>query len=178
MPKFAYSLLKFGVILMFIVGWYAWTGKRSEDRRAETSERRQSFQDNLNDPSAPPVLSSTMLDPDWSIRKWLAVGQKSSDCAMADEMMDQNATVKIVTRRRGATSRYYLSDYVSSCQNFSDRMFFEIVEPQADKWCQFRQDSDRLEQLCDEWTDNKDLYLQSLRSAASPTIERYQLFIE
>ena len=95
---------------------------------------------------------------------------------MADEMMDQNATIKVVSRR-GAQRRYYLSDYVSSCQNFSDRMFFEIVEPQADKWCQFRQDSGRLEQLCDEWTENKELYLQNLRSAASPTIERYRLFI-
>ncbi len=95
---------------------------------------------------------------------------------MADEMMDQNATVKVISRR-GAQRRYYLSDYVSSCQNFYERMFFEIVGPQADKWCQFREDSVRLKQLCDEWTENREAYLQSLRSATGPTIERYRLFI-
>lgn len=175
MSKFATFVLKTGAILLLLLGWYAWVDARGEDRRAEANERRQALKDNLNDPSAPPVLSSTMLDPDWSIRQWLAVGKKSSDCVMADEMMDKNATVKVVSRR-GSQRRYYLSDYVSSCQNFSGRMFFEIVEPQADKWCQFRQDSLRLEQLCNEWTQNKDLYLQSLRATASPTIERYRLF--
>ena len=157
MTKFARSMLTGGVILLLLLGWYAWMDARGEARRSQTNEKRQALQDNLNDPSAPPVLSNTMLDPDWSIRQWLAVGRKSSDCAMADEMMDQNATIKVVSRR-GAQRRYYLSDYVSSCQNFSDRMFFEIVEPQADKWCQFRQDSGRLEQLRDEWTENKELY--------------------
>ena len=178
MLRFMRSLLKLVFIPLVLVGWYAWMDARADERRAQTLEKNQATQDNLNDPSAPPVLSSTMQNPDWSVKQWLAVGRKSSDCVMADEMMDRNATVRVVTNRRGGQKRYYLSDYVSSCENFFERMFFEIVEPQADKWCKFRQDSVRLEELCTEWTDNKDIYLQSLEAAARPTIERYRLFIE
>ena len=58
-------------------------------------------EENTNDPSAPPIISSTMRDPSWSIRYWLDVDKKSSDCVMADEIMDKGGNVKIL-RKRGA----------------------------------------------------------------------------
>ena len=176
MLKLALSSLKTVIILLFVAGWAFWVGAPNEDRNAQARASLEAMQDNLNDPTAPPILSDRMLDPDWSIRQWLSVGRKSSDCVMADEMMDNNATAKVVTRR-GSSRTYYLSDYMSSCQNFSERMYFEIVAPRAEKWCQFRDHTPRIEELCAEWTENKEFYLQSLRAAARPTVERYRLFI-
>lgn len=176
MPKFALSLLKIGIVLAFVVGWGFWIAAPNGSRQAEAQASLQAMRDNLNDPTAPPILSSRMLKPDWSIGKWLAIGKLSSDCVMANEMMDKNATVKTV-KRKGVTRRYYLSDYVSSCQNSLERLYFDIVTPRAEKWCQFRQHTARLEQLCKEWTENHEMYLQSIRAAARPTLERYRLFM-
>jgi hypothetical protein len=167
-------MLKIAIIFLFLVGWVFWIETPNDERRAETLASLQAMQDNLNDPTAPPILSSRMLKPDWSIRYWLGIGKKNSDCVMADEMMDNNATVKYVTRR--STKAYYLSDYMSSCQNSREQRYFEVVKPKAEKWCQFRHETARLEEICTEWTENKEFYLQNLRAAAGPTIERYRLF--
>lgn len=176
MTKFALSLLKLVIVLTFVAAWAFWIAQPNDERRAQAEASLQAIQDNLNDPNAPPILSSRMLQPDWSIGKWLGLGKLSSDCVMANEMMDKNATVKIVTRR-GSSRKYYLSDYVSSCQNMGERMFFETVKPRAEKWCQFRSHTARLEQLCTEWTENNEKYLQSLRAAVAPTVERYRVFM-
>ncbi len=168
-------LVKVAAALICLAGWYHWIDTSGEKRRTEASQSRQAIQDNLNDPDAAPILSQTMQNPDWTIGKWLAVGRKSSDCIMADEMMDKNATAKIV-KRRGASKTYYLSDYIASCDSFSTRMYFEIVTPRAEKWCQFRKTTARLDTLCTEWTENKDRYWQNLQAAKQPTLERYRIF--
>lgn len=169
-------LLKVAAALICLAGWYHWIDTSGEKRRTQASQSRQAIQDNLNDPDAAPILSNRMLSSDWSIGKWLAIGKKSSDCIMADEMMDKNATVKIV-KRGGRTTRHYLSDYIASCDSFSTRMYFETVTPRAEKWCQFRQTTSRLETLCTEWIDNKDRYLHSLKAAKAPTVARYRQFM-
>lgn len=169
--------MRYILIVLLVIGWIGGVILWSDNRRNETIENNEQRKRDLADPSVPPVLSDIQADPSWSIRKWLSVDEKSSDCEMADEMMDNNATVKTIRRRRGSVREYYLADYISSCQNFSGKMFHEIVEPQANKWCLYRKSNQRFEELCGEWLNNKDLYLAELRANAEPTLERYRAFV-
>ncbi|ECN0920297.1 hypothetical protein AAHT98_27300 (plasmid) [Klebsiella pneumoniae] len=129
-------------------------------------------EENTNDPSAPPIISSTMRDPSWSIRYWLDVDKKSSDCVMADEIMDKGGNVKILRKRGAVIKEYYLADYISSCKNRINRSL-EMVDKRAKKWCDFKNTDHRLQELCTEWTNNKDIYLATIHKIDDPTLYRY-----
>ncbi len=135
------------------------------------------FEKDLRNPSVPPTLSDIQQDPDWSIRRWIGVGIENRDCKMADEMMDQNATIKTMRRRR-MVREYHLVDYIAGCRDSNAGMIRDIVEPQAKKWCQYRNTSPRLDELCNEWLEKTPKYLEAIRAMAEPTLKRYESFCE
>lgn len=167
--KISGGLILFVVLVLWLLGVYVYT----EYQHNATEQSLVKSAANLNDPLAPPIISERMRDPSWSIRYWLDVDKKSSDCTMADEIMDKGGNVKILTKRGSEVRRYYLSDYISSCQNRIKRSL-EMVERPAQKWCKFKDKDPRLAELCTEWSNNKETYLTTIKRNDSPTLERYK----
>jgi hypothetical protein len=165
------SLLILGFIAAWLAGWVYYADIKNE----ATRQRNEQYARDMKDMSVPPVLSDRQTDPSWTIAYWLSVGEKSSDCVTADDYMDRNAISKTVTRN-GNSKTYYLKDYVESCQNRIPRNM-EMVEPATRKWCAYRQTNLRLETLCREWEQNKDIYLARFRASDEPTLSRYRAFI-
>lgn len=130
----------------------------------------------LNDLSVPPILNSRMADPSWSIRYWMGVDNKDSDCVQANELMDNNATSKTSSGRRGGRRTHYLEDYINSCRNRISRIL-HYVQPNVKKWCAYRHTSARLETLCREWEQNGSDYIARIRNLDEPTLSRYARFI-
>lgn len=163
-------------VIVLLVALGLWVGGIvywSETANKGNSKRHEEFKANLLDPNAIPVLSRTQRSPEWSIGKWLGVGEMPSDCEMADEMMDANIAVKLV-RRRGSFREYHLVDYVSSCRDGRERMIAEVIIPQVEKWCAFRSSDPMLAKHCDEWQTNGDTYRETIRAKIAPILARYK----
>ncbi|EOY8186142.1 hypothetical protein [Hafnia paralvei] len=158
-----------GVGIAFLLGYY----KYIEFERNETAKSVAQYEKNMNDPNSPPVLSERMRDPSWNIAYWIDVDRKSSDCIMADEIMDAGGNVKVSYKRGAETSRHYLSEYISSCSNRVNRTIEQVERP-ARKWCAFKNNDPRLAQLCSEWSNNKNIYLNKIKQLDAPTLNRYE----
>lgn len=135
----------------------------------------KAFNDALKDPGKPPVLSAVQRDPKWNIGVFLGAGKKSYDCVSADDLMDQNAISKTVTRR-GRSRTVYTEDYVKSCRSTFDSMV-GVLRPQALKWCAYRSTDARLEALCQEWETKLPEYRARYDAANGPTLRRYEAFM-
>lgn len=170
-------MLKRLAALAFIIAWIAAVLLWSEWHTARTAEKNAQFARNLADPNVAPILSDIQADPSWTIRKWLTVDDQNSDCAAANEMMDRGATEKQLTKRGVVVRTYKLSDYVHSCETFASTMMVDVVDPQAKKWCAFRKSGTRFEQLCNEWTRNRSVYLVRAKAQSKPTVERYRQMV-
>ena len=163
------SFIGLTLIMACIAGVVTWASNDGEVTKARVAQSEA----DLKDPSKPPVLSKTMRDPTWSIKGWLSIGTKDGDCVFADEIMDEGGNVKILKKGGAETRRYYLADYIDSCER---RQHLEFAAPAAEKWCAFRSTDDRLDQLCSEWMNNKDQYVREIQRTDAPTLERYRTY--
>jgi hypothetical protein len=164
--------LIFVLICLAISGTVIAWSTYGPNSNAAIQKRLDRHAGDLADPNVPPELSDRMRDPSWTIKYWMGVGGKQSDCDQANEMMDKRAYARQTTKRGVVQHIYYLSDYVSSCGNTVTRAL-SYVEPEAKKWCQYRKSDSRFETLCTEWEQNKDSYVAELHAATQPTVDRY-----
>lgn len=151
-----------------VIAWTTYGPGSNAANRKWLAEHEKS----VSDPTVPPELSDRMRDPSWTIKYWMGVGVRQSDCDVANEMMDKHAYARQTTKRGSVLHTYYLSDYVSSCASTVTRIL-SYVEPQARKWCQYRDSDPRFKTLCAEWEQNKDNYIAELRASTQPTVDRY-----
>lgn len=154
------------------VGGVIFFANRDNELAAASNAARER---DLADMSIPPVLSPLQKQPDWTVRQWMGIGEKDSDCTRADEMMDKNISQEIRIRR-GRRTVVDLGELVSSCRNRPQRLI-EMVDPQARKWCAYRTSDPRLDQLCQEWTSNRESYLAEIARTDGPMISRYDAII-
>lgn len=123
--------------------------------------------------SIQPVLSKEMRDPSWSIRHWISADKMNMDCKIAHEYMDQGILSKTTSRRRsGAGTTHTIFEYLRSCKNWA-KTASDIVSPQAKKWCHYRKNESRLDQLCSEWEGNKDVYIKTIENQYKETEIRF-----
>ncbi|QGM44414.1 hypothetical protein [Methylocystis heyeri] len=161
--------------LVFLGIWIAGVIFYANMDREAIGRSNEKYEREINDLSVPPTLGARIEDPSWSIAYWISADKKDADCVTADEYMDHNAESKTVTQR-GHTKTYYLSEYIDSCRNRVKRAL-EQVTPPVRKWCAYRHTSPRLETLCHEWEQNKDIYISRMNKLDGPTLARYAAFI-
>ena len=163
-------LLVLGLIALWFSGWILF----GDSGFTQTREVNEQFERDLDDLSIPPVLSSTMMNPSWTIAYWIGADVKSSDCVTADEFMDRNAVSKTITRR-GNSKTYYLAEYVESCRGRVQREV-NRVDRYARKWCAFRHAHLRFEVVCREWEQNRNTYIARMQALDGDTLARYSRF--
>jgi hypothetical protein len=126
----------------------------------------------LKDMSIPPTLSDRMKDPSWSIGYWIMADKFDPDCKTANDYMDENVLEKTFTRK-GHSYTHNIFEYLHSCKNASKRAF-ELVQPNAKKWCYYKDRDKRFEELCSEWEKNGQRYLEQIDQSYETTIKRFQ----
>lgn len=138
----------------------------------EIIERNKRYQEELADMSIPPKLTAIQNDPGWTIKHWISADRLHADCKTAHEYMNENILEKRVTRN-GKTKVYSIFDYLSSCKTASKRAY-ELVFPQARKWCHYRKMEPRLEVLCSEWEAHGATYLKKIDADYLETESRFK----
>jgi hypothetical protein len=146
--------------------------KYLEQDNKQTKINNELHEKELKDMSVPPILSDRMKDPSWSIEGWIMANKLDPDCKTANEYMDENVLEKTVTRKSRSDTRN-IFEYLQSCKNASKRAL-ELVQPNANKWCYYKNIDKRFEELCSEWEKNGQRYLKQIDQSYETTIKRFQ----
>lgn len=120
----------------------------------------------------PPKLHKRQKQKTWTIKYWIGADTFDSDCQTALDFMDEGVIEKSRIRR-GSTIKRSIFDYLGSCKR-SKKRAFDRVNYQAVKWCYYRNQNLRFENLCSEWENHGEKYLQKIEKDYIYTLEKFQ----